>query len=195
MQWRNSSDRYGAVTRAFHWISAVWVLGLFGLGYWMVGLTYYDPWRQTAPFWHKSLGVLFAVFLLLRLLWSWAQRKPVPLANHSTLVRFSSKAMHVLLYVLLVSIIVSGYLISTADGRPISVFGWFDVPSLVSGIRNQEDIAGEVHAILAWTLMGLVLVHALAALKHHFFDRDDTLRRMAGRPHRTPVTSKGATHV
>jgi len=75
----------------------------------------------------------------------------------------------------------SGYLISTADGRPISVFGWFEVPALLTSIPNQEDVAGLVHEYLAWGLVILAGLHGLAALKHHFIDRDPTLLRMFGR--------------
>jgi cytochrome b561 len=74
----------------------------------------------------------------------------------------------------------AGYLISTADGRAIEVFGLFNVPALVTGIPNMEDSAGQAHLVLAISLISLATLHALAALKHHFFDRDQTLRRMLG---------------
>ena len=76
------------------------------------------------------------------------------------------------------AIMLSGYLISTADGRAIEVFSWFEVPATLSDIDGQEDIAGDIHEILAWTLIVLVALHALAALKHHFIDKDTTLKRM-----------------
>ena len=72
----------------------------------------------------------------------------------------------------------SGYLISTADGRAIDVFNWFAVPALGELIENQEDIAGDVHFYLAWILIVTASLHAIAALKHHFFNKDDTLKQM-----------------
>ena len=75
----------------------------------------------------------------------------------------------------------SGYLISTADNRPIDVFGWFFIPASITSIPDQEDTAGLVHLVVASTLLGLVLLHAAAALKHHYIDRDDTLKRILGR--------------
>jgi len=81
------------------------------------------------------------------------------------------------LYVLLLALFVSGYLISTADGRSIDVFGWFEVPASLM-MDNQEDIAGVIHWGLAWSLMVLVALHAAAAVKHHVFDKDRTLVRM-----------------
>ncbi|TCT19400.1 cytochrome b561-like protein [Thiobaca trueperi] len=75
----------------------------------------------------------------------------------------------------------SGYLISTADGRSLDVFGLFSVPAILTGLPDQADLAGEVHLVLAIALVTLAAVHALAALKHHFIDRDATLLRMLGR--------------
>jgi cytochrome b561 len=89
--------------------------------------------------------------------------------------------VHVLLYLVLFGVMISGYLISTADGRPVNVFGWLQVPALVSGIGGQEDFAGKVHLFLAYSTMALVALHLLGALKHHFIDRDRTLMRMFGR--------------
>jgi cytochrome b561 len=75
----------------------------------------------------------------------------------------------------------SGYLISTADGRAVDVFDWFSIPATIHGYDNQEDIAGLVHLVLAISLISLVTLHAAAALKHHFIDRDRTLLRMSGK--------------
>ena len=86
--------------------------------------------------------------------------------------------MHRLMYALMYLLLLSGYLISTADGRGINVFGLFTVPASISGLQNQADIAGELHQWLAYVLIGLTSLHVLAALKHHFVDRDQTLKRM-----------------
>ena len=91
------------------------------------------------------------------------------------------KLGHGLLYLGLFGVMISGYLISTADGRGIGVFGWFEVPALISGLPEQEDVAGLIHKYLAWGLVIFAVIHALAALKHHFIDRDATLVRMFGR--------------
>jgi cytochrome b561 len=76
---------------------------------------------------------------------------------------------------------IAGYLISTAEGVGIPVFGLFEVPALVSGLPDQADTAGVIHLYLAWVLVIFSGLHALAALKHHFIDRDVTLKRMLGR--------------
>lgn len=181
MQWRNSPLRFGLVSILLHWAVALTVFGLFGLGLWMSGLDYYSPWYRTAPDIHKGIGILLFLVMLLRLAWRLASPPPAPLASHGPLVRLASRAGHGLLYLGLFALMIAGYLISTADGQPIEVFGWFQVPALVSGLPDQADVAGEVHELLAWALVGLAVLHALAALKHHFIDRDATLLRMLGR--------------
>lgn len=85
------------------------------------------------------------------------------------------------MYLLLFAIGISGYLISTADGKPISVFGWFDVPAILSDAGAQADFAGALHFWLAWSVVVLSVMHGFMALKHHFIDKDDTLKRMLGK--------------
>ena len=89
--------------------------------------------------------------------------------------------MHWGFYPLLLALMVSGYLMSTADGRPIEVFDWFSVPALIHD-KGMEKTAGEIHELLADITMGLVIVHTLAALKHHFWDRSRVLARMWSGP-------------
>ena len=69
MQWRNTNDRFGLVTGSLHWLMALAVIGLTALGLWMTSLTYYSPYYTSAPFWHKSIGLVFAALLVLRLIW------------------------------------------------------------------------------------------------------------------------------
>ncbi|RRW76097.1 cytochrome b [Pantoea dispersa] len=186
--WRNSPRHYGALTIALHWLMALTIYGMFALGIWMVGLGYYDGWYHSAPEIHKGIGILLFAALLLRLCWRVISPPPAPLDSYSPHVRRAAHAAHWLLYGLLLVLLISGYLISTADGKPVSVFGWFEVPALFTGAGEQADVAGEVHLWLAWALVLLSALHALAALKHHFVDRDMTLKRMLG--YRIPLTSE-----
>ena len=181
MHWRNSPERYGLLSILLHWLVAVVVFGMFGLGLWMVELDYYSGWYKTAPDLHKSIGLSLLAVMLLRLLWRVASPPPLPLASHDQKTQRAGKAAHWLLYAGLFALMLAGYLISTADGRGISVFGWFEVPASLTSIPDQEDVAGVVHEWLAWALVVLAGLHALAALKHHFIDRDATLMRMLGR--------------
>lgn len=180
LHWRNTSTNWGWVSIIFHWLMALIVIGLFVLGLWMVELTYYDDWYRTAPDIHKSVGVILLLMIVLHLLWKIKNIKPAGLVTYTDFENKASRLTHVLIYSLLLLIIVSGYLISTADGRGIEVFGVFEVPAIIYGIEQQEDISGLIHLVLAVSLMLLVVLHAAAALKHHFVDKDKTLKRMLG---------------
>ncbi len=181
MQWKNSTTRFGLIAVSLHWLVAMTVFSLFALGLWMTGLDYYDSWYKQGPWWHKSIGITLFLVVIVRLCWRLLTPLPAALASHKSWEAKVAHVTHLLLYLLLFTIMVSGYLISTADNRAIEVFGWFDVPATITALPNQEDIAGWVHLILASTLIGLVVLHAAAALKHHFIDRDSTLKRIFGK--------------
>ena len=97
------------------------------------------------------------------------------------MTRLGARAGPLALYFLLFALGISGYLISTADGKPISVFGWFDVPATLADAGAQADFAGALHFWLAWSVVVLSVMHGFMALKHHFIDKDDTLKRMLGK--------------
>jgi Cytochrome B561 len=180
--WRSNDRQYSGFAKLLHWGTALVVIGLFALGLWMVDLGYYDPWYRTAPDIHKSVGIALVLVTLIRVIYRLASRYPASLPGHSPLVRLAAKAAHFALYALLLVMFISGYLITTAKGDPLVVFGGLvEIPSLISGMGNLEDKAGEIHEIAAFTLIGLAVLHAAAALKHHFIDKDDTLRRMISR--------------
>jgi cytochrome b561 len=171
-------ENYNLIARLVHWFSAVVIIGMFIVGLWMVDLSYYSEWYQRAPHWHKSVGLLLAFLTLFRL--GWKVFTPSPDIIGSNRERLAATTAHISMYLILLTIFISGYLISTEDGRSIDIFTWFELPGMGALFENQADIAGEIHFYLAWTLMVLVVVHLAAALKHHFLDRDDTLRKMLG---------------
>ena len=91
MQWRNSKDRFGWLAMSLHWVMAVMVPGLAAVGLWMTSLNYYSLWYTSAPFWHKSVGLVFAALLLVRLLWRWLSPAPAALPCSSCKQRRSGK--------------------------------------------------------------------------------------------------------
>ena len=177
---KNTINHYGWVTILLHWLVALVVIGLFGLGYWMVDLGYYDPWNKKGPDLHKSIGITLFFFMILRVLWKSNQIKTQPLSNHTSIEKKLGHFVHIFLYVALFILMLSGYLISTADGRAIDVFQMISIVSFGQLFADQEDISGTVHKYLAYVLIFTVVLHALAALKHHFIDKDKTLLRMLG---------------
>jgi cytochrome b561 len=177
---RNTDDSWGWLAMAFHWITVITVMAMVVLGLWMTGLSYYDVWYKTAPALHKSIGVLLFLLTLARLAWRCSSPLPAAIASHSPFEKKAARRMHLLLYLVLFCVMLSGYLISTADGRAVEVFTLFEIPAIIYGMDGQEDIAGDIHFALAILLIGLVAVHAGAAIRHHFVDKDRTLKRMLG---------------
>lgn len=176
---KNSRNSYGLGSITLHWLMALTIIGLYPLGLYIETLDYYDPAYRTIPHWHKSIGLLLASLLIVRIIWRALTVQPAAI-EQSRLLKVITHSVHMLLYVLLVIALISGYMISTADGRPIDVFNWFQVPALPAVVENQEDIAGEIHYIATTALVSLAGLHALAALKHHFINKDQTLTRMLG---------------
>ncbi|WP_448212433.1 cytochrome b [Colwellia sp. MEBiC06753] len=173
---KNTTTTYGWLAIFFHWLTALVVIGMFTSGWWMVELNYYSQWYKTAPYLHKSVGLLLFALLISRMVWK--KTNPAPVAMGSSIEQAGAKIAHTLLYLLVLVICLTGYLISTADGRGIELFSWFTIPSAGSLIDQQEDIAGLIHQYSAYGLMILVAIHALAAIKHHFINKDNTLKRM-----------------
>jgi len=167
---------YHRVAKIIHWSSALLVFSLFAVGYWMVDLNYYSEWYKIAPHWHKSIGFTLFTLTLFRVIYKNISHSP-PIEGDRC-EQIVAKLAHILIYILLFTIFISGYMISTADGRGIEIFNWFTLPSLGSFIENQEDIAGEIHFYATYSLIALSLLHALAALKHHFINKDNTLKKM-----------------
>lgn len=189
LMWRNSEQGYGAVQILIHWTTAILVTGMFALGLTMVDLSYYDPWYHRAPALHKSIGLVLMGLFLFRVLWRLGERKPAPLSAHPWQQK-AAGGMHLLLYLALFALLTSGYLIASADGRPIPVFDFFALPALALPVENQEEFAGDVHEVTAWSLIFLVVLHGAAAMKHHFIDKDASLRRILW-----PRRDFGETHV
>lgn len=176
---KNTEKGYGIIAIAFHWLMAITIFSLFGLGLYMVELTYYDAWYKGSLDLHKNIGMVLLVALMLRVFWRTMNISPKNADESASNVEVkAAHYAHLALYVLMAVLMISGYLISTADGRAIDVFGLMSVPALPVSFTNQEDIAGNIHEILAWILIILSAGHALAALKHHFINKNNTLLRM-----------------
>nr|CAA6827481.1 MAG: Cytochrome B561 [uncultured Thiotrichaceae bacterium] len=157
---------------------AILLIGLYVLGLYMVDLGYYDPWYHDSLSIHKAIGILTALLLVIRYLWVRFQPRPVHLNPEATVNNLMAKAGHALLYLLMFVLMISGYLITTAKGQGIDVFGWFEVPALFTNNADWGEIAGDVHDIAATGFIVLVGLHTTASLIHHFIFKDNTLLRM-----------------
>jgi cytochrome b561 len=179
MKLKNTLSAYGLIARALHWGMAIAIIALFALGYWMRGLNYASPYYQSAPDLHQSAGMVVLALLVLRLVWRLLNPKP----HVSTLTRFehiASLALQWGFYVILFVMMVAGYFILTSDGRGFEVFGIMEIPSAYTQ-KGFEELAGQIHWILAYLIMAMAVLHGGAALFHHFIKKDDVLRQMIGR--------------
>jgi len=178
MQLRNTKTVYGWVVIVLHWLMALLMFAMFALGLYMVELTYVDAWYKAAPALHISVGFILILLFIIRLLWRLSN--PVPEIYGQPFEKTMGLLVHRLHYIFMFALMLSGYLMVTADGRGIMVFTWFEVPALWDIGQASAVFLGGTHGILAWVFMGFVALHTAAALKHHWLDKDRTLLRMFG---------------
>ncbi|GAV21237.1 hypothetical protein MMIC_P2219 [Mariprofundus micogutta] len=176
---RNTSTSYGSIAIFMHWLMAIVIFGMFALGLWMVELNYYDSWYHDAPYIHKAVGMLLLFALIFRFGWRLTNTRPDLMGE--VWEKFIALLVHRMHYLLLFTITITGYLIPTAEGVGIDIFGLFTVPASLSFNKDEADLIGLIHLYVACAAIGLAAAHAAAALKHHFIDKDTTLLRMLGK--------------
>jgi len=182
MQLVNTSARYGVVSQTLHWIIAALVVALIVMG--KAGDIDAEE-GNSLYFWHTSLGLLVLLLVIARILWRFVTPLPKHPTTMSRLAGRVATGLHLLFYVFLLALPLSGWLASSAEGGTTTFFGVATLPAWNVGGAG-EDLFEEAHEVLGNVLLILVILHALAALKHHFVDKDDVLLRML------PASSKSA---
>jgi cytochrome b561 len=174
-----SVARYTTIAVALHWLVALLIFAGFPLGLYMVELPL-SPDKLRLYSYHKWIGVTVLMLVAVRLAWR-ATHLPPPLPGMPVWQRRTSGAVHALLYVLMFAVPLSGWLMSSAKGFPTVWFGVLPLPDLVAKNRELGDLLANVHKVLNFTLLALVVVHIGAALHHHFIERRPFLQRMGWR--------------
>jgi cytochrome b561 len=187
MRTGNTVLRYGSVAMSLHWLIAALVIANLCLGEYFTGLPRHDPRLFALVQVHKSIGLTVLVLSLARLAWRLINPvPPLPIAMHPAL-RVLARATHVLLYVLIIVIPLSGWAMVSASplGLPTMYFGlfqWPHIPLLAHLSRVQKVPLSHnlmaVHATLATFAIGLIVIHVGGALYHQLLRRDDVLKRM-----------------
>lgn len=177
MPIKNPADRWGGVSITLHWLTALMVVGLVAVGLLMQELST-SPTKIQVYGLHKSIGLTVLALTVLRLIWRLAAGVPAPVPGMPPWQRWAASASHGLLYLILLAMPLSGWLYNSASGFPLKWFGLFAVPKLGGYDVDVKAFALAAHETLFLVLSAIVTVHALAALKHHYFDRDRTLVRM-----------------
>lgn len=177
MSLKNTDERWGAVSQLFHWVIVVLILVMAYLGLTMGDLPN-GPRKINIYALHKSIGLTILGLVALRVLWRLYAGAPSPVAGTPTWQQRIASVTHVLLYALLFAIPLSGWVLNSSAGYPLQWFKLVNLPAITGRNEGVHDAAEGTHELLFWVLVVLVLAHAGAALYHHLFQGDATLRRM-----------------
>ncbi|MEO9651601.1 MAG: cytochrome b/b6 domain-containing protein [Roseobacter sp.] len=194
MSRTNTSDHYGAVTKSFHWLTALLILTLIPLGIYANGLPYETSEALATKAWmfslHKTLGVTMFFVALARIAWAISQPKPPLLHPDRKLETLAAETVHWLLYGSLLVVPLTGWVhhASTSGFAPI----WWPFGQNLPLVPKSEHLAGwsaGLHIVFERVLALALILHFAGALKHHFIDRDATLLRML--PGKPDVSKEG----
>lgn len=177
MPWRDDPEHWGQVSIALHWLTFALVLGMALVGLLMVEMPN-GPLKLQVYSLHKSFGLTVLALTALRLLWRATTKGPDPVPATPDWQHRIALATRGALYALLLLVPVSGWWFNSAAGFPLRWFGLISLPSLTGFDRDIKALARETHEVLFYALAGLVLIHAAAALWHHYRLKDRTLVRM-----------------
>ncbi len=184
MQLKNTPTRYGAVAQLFHWVIVVLIVTQFVLAWRAEGLSPVAKIGVLGT--HKSVGITILGLAVLRLAWRLFNPIPPLPAGEPHWQKRAAHLSHFLLYALIFITPVLGWLMSSARAFSVSWFGLVTLPDFIQPSKPAFERLHDWHEAMAFTLATIALLHIAAALKHHFFDRDDVLRRMLPLRERTP---------
>lgn len=176
---KRALDRYTPTAVTLHWLIAALIVATIPLG-WYVASLRISPLKLQLVSYHKWIGVTIFLLAAARLGWRTANRPPAPLPAPTWQQR-TADVVHWSLYGLMFALPLSGWLFSSAAGVPTVYFGVWQLPDFVARDRALASTLHLTHQIFGWLLMGLLLLHVAAALKHQFVDRDGLMRRMSFR--------------
>ena len=174
---RNTDHSWGAPAKLLHWAVAALVFAQLALG-WAAVSWRLSPTKLELFVWHKSTGMLIALLMLVRAAWRLANVAPALPVYMRPLERRAAQLSHFLLYLLLLLMPLTGWIVTSASNIPFRVFWLIPIPAIVQPDEAVADAAAGAHLALFVLLSLLLAVHIGAALRHHLLKRDDVLLRM-----------------
>jgi len=177
MTLKNTTARWGHVAQFLHWLIVVLLVIQVTLASIADDLPL-GMKKLAMLARHKSVGITILGLAVLRLIWRWLNPTPSLPETLKPYERILAHFTHAALYILLFAMPLSGWMMSSARGFPVSWFGFIQLPDLVPKNKTLYDILLETHETLAWALYTIVILHVVAALKHHFVLKDNVLKRM-----------------
>jgi cytochrome b561 len=180
MQIKNSNERYGAAAQLLHWSIVILIITQVVLAKQAEIAEEAHHLLQQAKILttHKSVGMTIFMLAIARIVWRFTNGAPDATPNTKPWQHRLASVMHWALYALILLTPLAGWLMSSAKNYSVSWFGFFTFPNLVGPSETQFDQFKELHETLAQSMIILAILHAIAALKHHLFDKDNVLRRM-----------------
>lgn len=177
MSQKKEVTEYSAGSKLMHWIIALLLILMLLGGFFLDDVP--DQYAPTVYMLHKSFGLSILALMLLRVIWIIRTGKPALPPSVPLWQKFLSRLVQYALYFFVLLMPLVGWMMSVAAGRIPRFFGLFNLP--LPGIEPDEALAklmAEAHETIAWIIIGLVVFHVAGALKHHFIDKDNVLRRM-----------------
>lgn len=174
---RNTLEKWGSVAKALHWLVVLLVIGQFALASIAEDLPL-GMQKIALLARHKSLGITILALAAARVPWRLLNPTPAPPAHSKTWERRLAGSVHVGLYASLFLLPLSGWMMSSARNFPVSWFGLVTLPDLVGADPRRYELLHDVHEALATLLLAFAAAHVVGALRHHFLQKDDVLRRM-----------------
>ncbi|MEM9401275.1 MAG: cytochrome b [Pseudomonadota bacterium] len=176
----NPKQKYGRISRLLHWTTAILFLSLIPMGFFTSMIPYDVPWRQGYYVVHKTIGFMVLLLVLVRIIWHFKSPAPALDGGLKGWERGSAKFAHVLLYVLMLAVPITGFIMSTYGGKWSHFFIW-DLPLFWEKDMEAIKPFGLLHkVVLPYLTLLIIGAHVLGALKHHFIDKHrDSIHRMA----------------
>lgn len=171
------TERYNRTAIFLHWLVGLGILGTLGLGLYMVDLPF-SPAKLQIYSWHKWAGMTLLFLAVVRLAWRLSHPAPALPDTMGPLTRLAAHAGHWVLYILMLAIPLSGWLMSSAQGFSVVWFGVLPLPDLVAKNLELGEWLNSIHLILNYTLIATLIGHIGAALHHHFIKKDTVMSRM-----------------
>ena len=177
---KNTEHRFGAIGVLFHWSMAILIMALAGLGLYMVTLpdAGFNLKKITLILYHKDFGMLVLALAILRLAWRLSNVIPQATELLPDWQQIAARFVHLCFYALMFALPITGWLMSSAAGFPVSLLELFTLPDLISHNDYLFQQFVEIHKWLGYGFIFFILIHTGAALGHHFIFKDDTLRKM-----------------
>ena len=176
MPFRNTTRSWGSLSKAFHWLIVLLIINQW----WIASRA--DELKGLAKLealaWHKSFGLTILMLAVLRLLWRLVNPTPDLTVETRRWERVLARISHVLLYALIFAMPLTGWMMSSAKNYPVSWFKMFQFPDLVAPAEQTFHQMHDLHHLLFGVLVSVALLHVAGALKHHFIDKNDVLKRM-----------------